>query len=275
MSNIQKLKPGSPIKVFIPAIISLLVFAISSIVLGIEIGLKILGVVVIIYAVISISFYYFQTRNYLYLISSSYLLSFGLVLLTIQTQHSGNPSLVFPPISRLFLTWMILSWIWLFYQMVTGQTRWKGNQLLELAAIDVDQSNNAYTERPFPVREIDFTRDEILALAAYFRRNLIGVHYRDGDKFYFVPLNNSGAMDLLFHSGFNVIEDTWVAFDPEGMISVHISRKVYLSYRENLAFDQLCSNLGNLFIDFLDDYRKGEDVRIMDKLNTVKSDFFA
>ena len=275
MSNIKKLKPGSPIKVFIPAIISVLILAISSIVLGLETGLKIMGVVILIYAFISFGFYYFQTRNYLYLISSSYLLSFGLVLLTIQTQYSGNSSLVFPPISRLFLTWMILSWILLFYKMVTGQTIWKGNQLLELAAIGVDQTNNAYTERPFPVREIDFTKDEILALAAYFRRNLIGVHYRDGDKFYFVPVNNSAAMDLFLQPGFNVIEDTWVAFDPKGMVSVHISRKVYLSYRENLAFDQLCSNLGNLFIEFLDDYRKGEDVRIMDKLNTVKSDFFA
>ena len=81
-------------------------------------------------------------------------------------------------------------------------------------------------------------------------------------------------MNLLFRPGFNVIEDTWIAFDPGGQVSVHISRKTYLSYKENLAFDQLCNNLGNIFIEFLDDYRKGEDVRIMDKLNTVKSDFF-
>jgi hypothetical protein len=169
---------------------------------------------------------------------------------------------------------MVLSWIWLFYMMVTSQTRWKGNHILELAAIGVDPSNNAYTERPFPVREIDFSKDEILAMAAYFRKNLISIHYNDGDKIYFVPINNSAAMGLLFRPGFNVIEDTWIAFDPSGQVSVHISRKTYLSYKENLAFDQVCNNLGNLFIEFLDDYRKGEDVRIMDKLNTVKSDFF-
>ena len=274
MSHIQKLKSGSPIKVFVPAIISLTIFALSSIFLGLEIGLKMLGGIILIYAVISFGLYYLQTRSHVYLISSSYLLAFGLVLLTIQTQYTGNHLLVFPPISRLFLIWMILSWIWLFYLMVTSQTRWKGNHIMELASIGVEQSNDAYTERPFPVREIDFTKDEILALAAYLRKNLICIQYNDGDKVYFVPINNSAAMDLLFRSGFNVIEDTWVAFDPSGMVSVHISRKAYLSYKENLAFDQLCNNLGNLFIEFLDDYRKGEDVRIIDKLNTVKSDFF-
>ncbi len=274
MSHIKKLKSGSPIKVFIPAIISLSILALSSIFLGIEIGLKMMGGIILIYALISIVFYYLQTRSYVYLISSSYLLAFGLVLLTMQTQYTGNHLLVFPPISRLFLIWMVISWIWLFYLMVTSQTRWKGNHILELAAIGVEQSNDAYTERPFPVREIDFTKDEILAMVAYFRKNLICFNYNDGDRVYFVPVNNSAAMDLLFRSGFNVIEDTWIAFDPSGMVSVHISRKTYLSYKDNLAFDQLCNNLGNLFIEFLDDYRKGEDVRIMDKLNTVKSDFF-
>jgi len=118
MSHIQKLKSGSPIKVFIPAIISLIVLALSSIFMGLEIGLKMLGVLILIYAIISIGFYYFQTRSYVYLISSSYLLSFGLVLLTIQAPHTGNHQLVFPPISRLFLVWMILSWIWMVHYAV-------------------------------------------------------------------------------------------------------------------------------------------------------------
>ncbi|PLX01880.1 MAG: hypothetical protein C0595_13115 [Marinilabiliales bacterium] len=274
MSHIQKLKSGSPIKVFIPAIISIVILALSSIFLGLEIGLKMLGGIIFIYALISLGFYFPQTRSNVYLISSSYLLAFGLVLFNIQIQHTGNHILAFPPISRLFLIWMVISWIWLFYLMVTNQTRWKGSNILELTAIGVEPSNNAYTERPFPVREIDFTKDEILAMAAYLRKNLISIHYNDGDKIYFVPINNGAAMELVFRSGFNVIEDTWIAFDPSGMVSVHISRKAYLSYRENLAFDQLCNNLGNLFIEFLDDYRKGEDVRIMDKLKTVKSDFF-
>jgi len=275
MSHIRKVKSGSPITAFVPAIISLVIFALSSIFLRVEIGFKVLGGIILIYGLISLGFYYLQTKCYMYLVSSTYLFAFALVLITMQYQYDGNPMKVFPPISRLFAIWMVISWIWLFYLTVTGKIRWKGNHILELASIGVDPSNNAYTERPFPVREIDFTKDEILAMAAYFRKNLICIHYNDGDKVYFVPKNNDAAMNLLFRPGFNVIEDTWIAFDPSGQVSVHISRKTYLSYKENLAFDQLCNNLGNLFIEFLDDYRKGEGVRIMDKINTVKSDFFA
>lgn len=275
MSHIKKLKSASPIKVFIPAFIAFIIFGLSSAFMGFESGLKALGIIILIYALISFGLYYFKTRNHMYLVSSSYLIAFGLVLLTMQMQYDGDPSRVFPPITRLFLSWMIISWIWLFYYMVSGRTRWLGNHILELAAIGVEPSNNAYTERPFPVREIDFTKDEISALAAYCRKNLIGIHYTDGDKVYIVPVNNSDAMGLFIKPSFNVIEDTWIAFDPDGMVSVHISRKTYLSYKENLAFDQLCNNLGNLFIEFLEDYRKGEGVRILDKLNTVKTDFFA
>jgi hypothetical protein len=90
-----------------------------------------------------------------------------------------------------------------------------------------------------------------------------------------VPVNNKSALQLFYQPGFNFIEKTWVSFDEEGQVSVHISRETYLSFRENLALDQLCNNLGNLFIDFLEDYRKGEGVRIIDKMKSVKTDFFA
>lgn len=275
MTHIKKLKSGSPLSVFIPAIISLGIFAFSALLLGPETGLKVLGYVILIYAAISFSFYYLKTRSYVYLVSSAYLLAFGLVLLTIQLEYRGNPNLVFPPITRFFGVWMILTWIWLFYLMVTGKTSWNGNKIMELAAVGVEPSEDSYTERPFPVGTISFRKEEIVALASFLRKNLLCMDYRDNGKIYFVPKNNNEAMQMLLQPDFNVIENTWVAFDEDGLVTVHISRRKYLSYNENLAFDLLCNSLGNLFIDFLNDYRKGEDVRIIDKLSTVKSDFFA
>ncbi|MCF8366450.1 MAG: hypothetical protein K9H16_11750 [Bacteroidales bacterium] len=275
MSHIKKLKSGSPVSVFLPAIISLGIFAFSALLLGPETGIKVLGYVIFIYALISFSFYYLKTRSYIYLISSTYLLAFAFVLLTIQLQYAGNRMLVFPPITRFFAIWMMIFWIWLFYLMVTDKTRWNGNKIMELAAEGVEVSDDAYTERPFPVANIDFSKEEIMALASHLKKNLLCVDYTDGNKIYLVPMNNQEAMQLLLYPNFNVIENTWVAFDTGGQVIVHISRKKYLSFKENLALDQLCNNLGNLFIEFLIDYRKGEGVRIIDKLNTVKSDFFA
>lgn len=275
MSHIRKVKSGSPITTFIPAIIAITLLALSSIFLGISTGIKVIGVVILAYGAISFGFYYLKTKSTIYLISSSYLLAFGFVLIFIRLEYDGNPAMVFPPISRLFGVWMILSWIWLFYMIVTNQTTWKGNRILELIALGVEPTNNAYTERPFPIGKADFSKEEILALAKFLQKNIISVYYNDNEKIYFVPTNNKAALSLLVRHEFNVIEDTWIAFDPEGEVTVHISRKSYLSYKENLALDQLCYNLGNLFIEFLEDYRKGEGVRVLDKINSVKSDFFA
>ena len=275
MFNSKRLKSGSPVYSFIPAIIALGMFAFSALFFGPEIAFKILGAIILIYSVISFGFYYLKTRSYIYLVSSSYLLAFGLVLLTIRLEYAGRPDLVFPPVTRFFVVWMILLWVWLFYLMVTKQTSWKGNNILELAANGVEPSEDAYTERPFPVKIIDYDKHEILALARFLSRNLTCTSYLDSGKVYLVPVNNKSALQLFYQPGFNIIEKTWISFDEEGQVSVHISRESYLSFRENLALDQLCNNLGNLFIGFLDDYRKGEGVRITDKIKNVKTDFFA
>jgi hypothetical protein len=41
-------------------------------------------------------------------------------------------------------------------------------------------------------------------------------------------------------------------------------------YRDQLAFDQLCHGMGNLFISFLDQYRKGYELLIIDQFNALK-----
>jgi hypothetical protein len=275
MFHTKRLKTGNPIYTFIPAIFSLGMFAFSAMFFGPELAFKILGAIILAYGAISFGFYYLKTRSYIYLVSSSYLFTFGIVLLTIRLAYAGRPDLVFPPVTRFFLVWMILLWIWLFILMVSKQTMWKGNNILELAAIGVESSENAYTERPFPVRTIDYDKNEILALSKFLARNLTCIPYVDNGKIYLVPVNNKSALQLFYQPGFNFIEKTWVSFDEEGQVSVHISRESYLSFKQNLALDQLCMNLGNLFIDFLEDYRKGEGVRITDKLKSVKTDFFA
>jgi hypothetical protein len=68
---------------------------------------------------------------------------------------------------------------------------------------------------------------------------------------------------------------TWVNFDESGEVSVHIAQKDYLDYRQPLAFDQLCTSLGQVFIEFLELYRKGEGVRAVDRMNDLRIGFFS
>jgi hypothetical protein len=62
---------------------------------------------------------------------------------------------------------------------------------------------------------------------------------------------------------------SWIAFDFQGNVTVNVSKRDYIGYKEELSFDQLCDNLGKLFIEFMRYYRKGESERILYKLNEL------
>lgn len=50
---------------------------------------------------------------------------------------------------------------------------------------------------------------------------------------------------------------------------MNISHRDYLNFKEALSFDQLCASLGNLFIEFIETYLRGEGVRIIDKMDVL------
>ena len=47
-----------------------------------------------------------------------------------------------------------------------------------------------------------------------------------------------------------------VTFHRNGEVSVKISKKDYLNYQDEFSFDQLCSNLGDLFIKMFDQFKR-------------------
>ena len=70
-------------------------------------------------------------------------------------------------------------------------------------------------------------------------------------------------------------DETWVAFDFDGNVSVNISHRDYLNYKEALSFDQLCESLGNLFVGFVEMFHRGEGVRIIDRMNALGIPYFS
>ncbi|MBC8320708.1 MAG: hypothetical protein H8E34_08300 [Bacteroidetes bacterium] len=274
MSIIRKLKPDRSIIGFVPLIVSLVIFFMSILIIGVVDSFKVLSLIMLVYAAITLGFYYRKTRSRTYLISGLYLIVFGLTLWTIQIEFAGNPSLVFPPITRFFGIWMIVFWVWLLYLMATRKVKWKGEEVLELSAVGVNPSENTFTERPLPIEKIDFLKDELISFASFMRKNQICMTYQDDDKIYIVPITMKDSMNLLINPEFNVIEKTWVSFTFTGDVTVHISKNTYLAYKENLTFDQLCKSMGSLFIEFFESYRKGESVRVIDRLDELKLNIF-
>jgi hypothetical protein len=43
----------------------------------------------------------------------------------------------------------------------------------------------------------------------------------------------------------------------------------YLNYREDLSFAQLCDSLGGLFIEFYELFKRGQGMRIIDRMDAL------
>lgn len=208
-----------------------------------------------------------RTHNANFIVPVLYQTSVGLMAFAYGPRggwHAGkNPFIVFLLVCILFfLVWMIIL-------AATKKIKWRGREVLELAAVSVEKTGNGYTPRPLPAGKTEFSQSLIMEFAEFTRRNLIAVPYRSKDKIVFVPVME--GREFLFIIGLknDYMDETWVAFDFEGNVSVNISHWDYLSYQDALSFDQLCKSLGDLFVEFIEIFQRGEGVRIIDRMNAV------
>jgi hypothetical protein len=66
------------------------------------------------------------------------------------------------------------------------------------------------------------------------------------------------------------LKDTWIAIDYDGNITVNISEEDYLLFKMDLDFDQLCQSLGDIFQEFLELSKQGQESRIIDRMNALR-----
>jgi hypothetical protein len=214
------------------------------------------------------SFWIFsRTGNLSFLAGSLWQFLFGLFLLT-------RPKIpiflsVDYRISGLVLIMMLVSALWLIYTVIKKMAKWKGREVFELASVSIEAQADGFTERPRPAGRTEYTKDELMGFAEFLNRNLVAMPYKDENRIVFVPVKMGDEYSYLFNPEKFRGQRSWIAFDFEGEVTVNISRMDYLDYREELSFDQLCDNLGKLFIRFMEYYRKGEGDRIIYQLNEL------
>lgn len=164
---------------------------------------------------------------------------------------------------------------WLIYLMVTKRVKWRGREIMELAAAPVDDVADGFTERPRPLGKAEYTTTELRNFVDFCRRQLIALPHPETDRVYLAPVRMGKEFVHLFSTSRDYHKDTWVCFDHDGNVTVNISREDYLEYQEDFSFDQLCASLGSVFIEFLELHRNGREVRIMDRLNAVGTGIFS
>ena len=177
------------------------------------------------------------------------------------------------PLDNDYLTGGLAVLSGLFFMLFLGilfkrKIKWRYREILELAARSVRSTEDGFTPRPFPAGKIQVQPPELSGFSNFLLKYGIAWQLTDGEKLVFVIPRNMLVYLLGLKKDFQ--KATYVAIDQEGQLTVKISEKDYSQYQQEFTFDQLCAALGNLFVDFLDQYKNGQSHKIIERMNSLK-----
>ena len=143
-------------------------------------------------------------------------------------------------------------------------------EILELAAMNINETGNGFTERPKPLGKIDARPGDITGFCSFLKSHLIAVSFAESTQTVIVPIMMGNEYKLPLGLSSDYSQSTRIIIDKENNVSAVISKKDYLKYKEALSFDQLCESLGQLFMVFFEHYQRGEETRIMHEISKIK-----
>jgi len=261
-----KLKEDRSITLLLPALVTLALFFVALVAGGRPLGWLVLGLVFALCAVLAARSYG-RTRNAAILVQTAYL---GLGAAWFFTSPGSLLGLENPGLYRFLGACLLVSLAWLGYLFFARKLKWRGREILELAALPAKPTPDAFTSRPRPAGRAEYTRGEILSFAELLHRNHLAWAYREAGRVVLSPVKAGKEFPYLYGWSVPDYHDrTWVAFDFDGNVSAHVSRDDYLDYREELSLDALCESLAGLLVGFLEQFKKGEARRIVERLDAV------
>ena len=205
---------------------------------------------------------YFRTKNasFLWLVAAFLVIVFFALHISINGMTKKDPESI-PFSITVIIAIMIMGYI-----VYNRKIKWRTREILELTAMSVNETRNGFTERPLSIGKVEASVSEIESFALFISKNMIAMPYRENGKIIF-SLSRSYWKQNGLKRGY--ADESWVSFSDAGEVNVFISSNDYLLYQDTFSFDKLCTNLGHLFIEFFELFRKGEGVRIIDRLNAL------
>jgi len=274
MSLGRKLKPDRSIGGAIVPLSMLLIFGIAALIFGITTGLIVAAVMMAIFGL----FYLYivgRTGNLILLVVVGESFFSTLILWLLGKRYIFGTWDYMPEYQLAYITGIIFFGILLIILGINRRLQWRGRDIFELAAEFVNEIGNGYTYRPRPVGKVEYSLPTLRGFARFTAKHMMALPYITSKSITLVPVKMGDEYGRLLGLLGDYRDATWVNFDVDGEVSVHIAQKDYLDYREPLVFDMLCASLGQLFVDFLDLYSKGEGVRAIDRMDQLKMPFFS
>jgi len=239
-----------------------------------KVALRIMGATILIYALLSL-LPYFRTKNYGFLLSSIFMFILSAFMLTLPAESivDGIRDTI-PAYSALLMIVIIVMMVILIYLSSTRKLKWRGTEIFEMAADNIEESTESYTARPRPIMKIDYSNSELREFAEFLSRKLICLTFKEDNRYVFMPVKTGEEIPLLYKPTIDYEERSWIAFDFDGNVSVNIAKKDYFFYKDDLDFDQLCDSMGQLFLEFFELFKKGNEVRIIDRMDELRVSVF-
>ncbi len=208
-----------------------------------------------------------RTRNIGYLAVGMYLIFFALVCGAAPPLIEDNRD---PGVMPLFLAIMYLLLLVVAYQTFNRKLRWRGQEIFELAAMGVEDTGDSYSARPRPSGKVQVSKTEMIRFMDFVVTNLIAFIFREENRIVFVLGLSGKETPYLMGLKKDYQQDTWVAIDFDGQVSVNITEEDYLMFKQDLDFDQLCQAVGNVFIEFVEFSKAGRESQIIDRMNALR-----
>lgn len=210
---------------------------------------------------------YWRTQNAGYLVVALFQVFTCLALVSAASMIEDKSKLGLTPV---FLVIMYALMMASAYMAFNRKLRWRGQDIFELAAMPIEDLGNNFTARPRPTGQTDVSKTEMIRFIDFATRNLLAFVFREENRVVFVLALPGNDLPYLFGLRSDYLDDTWVAIDYDGNVSVNITEEDYLLFKQDLNFDQLCQSLGDVFVEFLELSRQGKESLIIDRMNALR-----
>ena len=262
----RKTKDQSVLKILPFPIGSIIVFFILLATVGPRAAFYVIGGIFLLASSIPLITFW-RTRNAAFLAVAMFQVFAGLLCVSAPPAIEDKSEVGLVP---LFLVGMYLLMLIVGYLAFNRKLRWRGQEVFELAAMSVEDTGDSFTARPRPAGQVPISRTEMIRFVDFLTRNLIAFAFREDNRIVFVLTLPGNDLPYLLGIKKDYLEDTWVAIDYDGKISVNITADDYLLFKQDYDFDQICQSLGNVFIEFLELSKNGQESQIIDRMNALR-----
>jgi hypothetical protein len=156
MARNRRLKPDRSIFGPIQPVIVLVIFGLTLVIWDIRVALIVLILIYLVYFIFTM-YALLRTRNYYFILAGF----FQLMMVVFLTFCKIGPIPLNEDIIRGLTIILFCSAVMAGYSLIAKKMKWRGREIFEIAAQDVEVDPETYTERPKPSGKIVYRREDL------------------------------------------------------------------------------------------------------------------